>query len=549
MLSVRSRLGLAVWLFLAVPLAWAQPPAGGPKFTLDHFLARGADFEQQQLWQQAVEVYERALRVYPERGELRDRWRHAERRFSLSRRYHDPSFTGDLLGLSQNQALELYAEVLRKIQSYYVEGPDLGKLVDGGYRNLDLALGEDVFLDKAFSPRQREAARAARRSISLSEKPTIDNVDAATAAVARVADRCAQLDAQCSVAVILEFLTAASEGLDPYSTHLSPNRLRDLYSMIDGNFVGLGVEVKGGPGGLVIVDVLDDSPAKDASLADGETIVEVDGRSLLGLSPEEAANTLQGQAGSVARLAIRDKHGAQRRVSVVRREVVVHSVCQARLLDTRAGVGYVRLTSFQKQTARELEEAVDTLKQQGMRGLIVDLRGNPGGLLDTALHVANHFLDAGVLVSTQGRSWGQNWSHRARPMAVWTMPLAVLVDGESASASEIFAGAMQDHGRGVIVGARTFGKGSVQSIFPLRAANTGLRLTTAHFYSPKGKVYQGVGVTPDEIVHRPVGSIGEEIRLPRAPDPGQDPQLARAIEVVRARTAPEVPVTPVTATP
>lgn len=528
---ISRRAGFCTWFLLLIGTALsAQTP---PRVSLEQFLARGVDCERQQLWQQAAEVYERALRLYPDRPELRDRWQQAERRFSLSRRYHDSSFTGEMLELSQPDAIDLYAEVVRKIQSYYVDPIEPGRLVAAGRRNLDLALSESIFLERHLSPRQRELARSIRLALAKRAADSVHSTDEAVAEVVRDADLCRQLGLDAPVAVTMEYLAAASEGLDPYSTHLSPNRLRDLYALIDGNFVGLGVEVRGHSRGLVVMDVLPGSPAAEAGLAEGDILIAVDQQPIAGLSTEESANRLQGPAGSTVRLQVVRAGASPRQILLARREVIVHSITSAQILDRASGIGYVRMTSFQKQTARELEEAVAQLEQAGMRALVIDLRGNPGGLLDTALHVANRFISQGVLVSTQGRSWGQSWSHRARPMPTWSMPLAILIDGESASASEILAGAIQDHGRGTIVGTRSFGKGSVQSIFPLRSANTGLRLTTAHFYSPKGKVYQGVGVAPDVVVSRPRGSFGEELPVGRHVDLARDLQLARAAAVLR----------------
>jgi carboxyl-terminal processing protease len=212
---------------------------------------------------------------------------------------------------------------------------------------------------------------------------------------------------------------------------------------------------------------------------------------------------------------------------------VVHSVTETKMLGEPAVVGYVRLGSFQKLTVGELEAAVHQLLQSGMQSLIIDLRGNPGGLLDVALQVANHFINNGVLVSTRGRAWGQSFEHSARRgAAVWGFPLAVLIDGDSASASEIFAGAIKDHGRGLVVGTTSYGKGSVQSIFPLRSANTGLRLTTAYFYSPTGKVYQNTGVEPDLYVSRSLDALGQEVPVGRHPTPEDDPQLRAAYDAL-----------------
>ncbi len=172
------------------------------------------------------------------------------------------------------------------------------------------------------------------------------------------------------------------------------------------------------------------------------------------------------------------------------------------MLDARQGVGYLRLTCFQKTTRRDLEAALWQLHREGMKSLVVDLRGNPGGLLITAVEVVELFVDHGVIVSTHGRSAQEDFTYTSHGQATWQTPLVVLIDQDSASAAEIFAGAIRDHHRGTLVGVRSFGKGSVQGIFPLESSEAGLRLTTAKFYSPNGHPYARVGVEPDVQVRQ-----------------------------------------------
>jgi carboxyl-terminal processing protease len=181
--------------------------------------------------------------------------------------------------------------------------------------------------------------------------------------------------------------------------------------------------------------------------------------------------------------------------------VEVPSVESASIVDTRYGVAYLRLTSFQKSTGRDVDAALWKLHRQGMRVLIMDLRRNPGGLLTASVDVADKFVSHGPIVSTRGRSAGEDYDYRAHVMGTWRVPLVVLIDGDSASASEIFAGAIRDHKRGTIVGTRSYGKGSVQGIFPLSAAGAGLRLTTAKFFAPSGQPISRRGVQPDIRVH------------------------------------------------
>lgn len=188
----------------------------------------------------------------------------------------------------------------------------------------------------------------------------------------------------------------------------------------------------------------------------------------------------------------------------------VKSIPVAKILDTEQGIGYIQMTGFQKSSAVELDMALNRLRRQGMKSLIWDLRGNPGGLLTAAVEVLDRFIDDGTLVSTRGRTADQNFTYSAHRPGTWDIPLVLLIDGNSASASEIVAGAVRDHGRGEIVGRQSFGKWSVQSIYPARNG-TGLRLTTAKFYSPDGHSHSKIGVKPDVVIE-----LDEDDALPPA---------------------------------
>lgn len=505
-------------------------PARAPERSV--FLDRAQDLESRQLWQQAADIYQRALRHYPDDSELRDRWHSAEQLYSFSRRYHDTSFQKDLLELDESSALALYREVLGKVQTHYVRQVPIRDLLHSGYQTLEASLARPVFQSWNFPGATAATMESLRTRLGLAAQRLgeFQTTSEAAAEVRNVVRLCAVHGCKRPAAPVLEFLTGACEELDPYTAHLTPHRLDELYSMIDGNFVGLGVEVRGDDEGLQIVEVLPDSPASRAGLKDGEIILAVDGVNLAGLNAEDAANRLQGPGGSSVDISVRSKTASKRTVQILRQEVIVKSVRDYHILPESPGIGYIRIESFQKNTEEELAPVLDHLEQSGMRSLVIDLRGNPGGLLDISLDVANEFIGEGILVSTKGRAWGQNWQHHARAHRTRNYPLAVLVDGESASASEIFASAIQDHRRGTIIGTRTYGKGSVQSIFPLSSARTGLRLTTALFYSPNGKRLQGVGVEPDIAVTRGEPILGEEPPVPRRPTFENDPQLRAAIE-------------------
>jgi carboxyl-terminal processing protease len=199
----------------------------------------------------------------------------------------------------------------------------------------------------------------------------------------------------------------------------------------------------------------------------------------------------------MVRVQVNSPNQAPREVTVRRASVEVPSLENVKILDPATGVAYVKIPAFQKTTATDLEQALWDLHGKGMRSLVIDLRGNPGGLLTAAVEIADKFIADGGIVSTKGRSEQENFSYRAHRPGTWRVPLVVLIDGDSASASEIFAGAIKDSGRGKIVGTRSYGKGSVQGIFPLGKSGAGARLTTAKFYSPSGRAIANVGVTPD----------------------------------------------------
>lgn len=250
--------------------------------------------------------------------------------------------------------------------------------------------------------------------------------------------------------------------------------------------------------GLLLVNVIPESPASEGGANAGDLIVSIDGHDCRKLSTEEAAALLQGQPNSRVHIMLNDPvTGSERSANLVRRAVKVKSIPVAKIIDQANGIGYIRMTGFQKNTVEELDAAMSKLRRAGMKALVWDVRGNPGGLLPAAVEVLDRFLSDGVLVSTRGRVPDQNTIYSAHDdVNDWRGPLVLLVDGDSASASEIVAGAVHDHHRGTIVGRKTYGKWSVQSILPGHA-ETGFRLTTAKFYSPNGNNYSKVGIQPD----------------------------------------------------
>ena len=449
-------------------------------------LERGGKFEQERRWGDALTYYEDALRQFPGDVQLKRHFDLTRLHYDLGRRYHDRSFREMVGRLPVNEALDLYNEVLLKVQTHYVETPRWKDLVDWGTSNLEVALSEREFVELNQPKGSADVLTQFRQELrrAMAARPVQNRAEArdAVAAAAALAQQWLRVSGS---AVVLEYLCGATNSLDQYSTYLTADQLADVYSQIEGNFVGLGIEIKAMEGTLVIVRVIPGSPAKRTGVLDGDRILAINGRSMKNVSTDQAANMLQGESGTTVDLSVMAPGGKPRELHVQRQRVEVPSVDEVQLLDSAHGVAYLKLTCFQKTTYRDLDTALWKLHRSGMRSLVIDVRGNPGGLLVSAVEVADLFVDRGVIVSTRGRSAQEDFVYSAREAGTWHVPLVVLIDQDSASAAEIFAGAIRDHQRGTIVGKRSYGKGSVQGIFPLNTTNAGLRLTTAKFYSPK----------------------------------------------------------------
>ena len=287
-------------------------------------------------------------------------------------------------------------------------------------------------------------------------------------------------------------------NLDPHSAYLDAEAFQDLQIGTSGEFGGLGIEVSQEDGFLKVIAPIDDTPAQRAGIRAGDLIIRLDDVSVKGMALADAIQKMRGKPNTAITLTI-IREGARKplKIKLVREVIQVKSV-KSRLLEP--GFGYLRITQFQARTAQNLEQALQELEQQNkapLRGLVLDLRNNPGGVLNGAVEVTDDFLDGGVIVQTKGRGNGSDQSYQATPgNRIKAAPMVALVNGGSASASEIVAGALQDHRRALIVGERTFGKGSVQSILPL-GNGTAVKLTTARYYTPNGRSIQAEGIVPD----------------------------------------------------
>lgn len=290
-------------------------------------------------------------------------------------------------------------------------------------------------------------------------------------------------------------------GLDPHSTYLDKAAFQELRVGTTGEFGGLGIVVGMEDGFVKVVSPIDDTPAQKAGIKSGDLIIRLDNKPVKGMSLDEAVKLMRGKPGTqITLLVVRE--GVEKPLTFVltRDRIRVKSV-KSRLLED--GYGYVRISQFQERTAVDMRKAISRLKKKNkgsLKGLILDLRNNPGGLLDAAVDVADTFITSGTIVSVRGRNHANDVSHTATPSdMIKGAPMIVLVNGGSASASEIVSGALQDDKRAIIMGTKTFGKGSVQTVVPL-GNDTAIKLTTARYYTPSGRSIQAEGIEPDIVL-------------------------------------------------
>ena len=332
------------------------------------------------------------------------------------------------------------------------------------------------------------------RVLDLIERNYVDNVDTEKLAISAI--------------------EGMLKTLDPYSAYLTPERYKELEIGTSGEFGGVGIEISGENDILTVITPIEGSPAAKAGIKPGDLIIAIDGKSTQGLSVDEAVKSLRGPKGSTVKITIQSQGDKNPREVVLVRDIIYVKSVNSKLIDGR--IGYIKLSQFQEKTSEELVKAIEALEsgnKSQLNGLILDLRNNPGGLLTQAVEVADEFIDEGLIVSVKGRVEDQSTEYYAtKKDNTPGYPIVVLVNKGSASASEVVAEALQDKKRAIILGTKTFGKGSVQSIIKLDDGS-GLKLTTAKFYAPSGRSINQVGVIPDVIVE---DSQGKDLQLERA---------------------------------
>lgn len=343
-------------------------------------------------------------------------------------------------------------------------------------------------------------------------------------------------------ALILSAIKGLMAELDPHSAFLDSAQLDDMRISTRGEYSGVGIEVAVEDGQVRVVSSIEGGPAERAGVRAGDRIVAIDDAPVDAENLSDAVHRMRGKVGSTVKLTLaRPPHATSLELVLTRGKVQVSSV-KARLVE--AETGYVRISHFSETTARDLERAVRQLERENggpLAGLVLDLRDNPGGLLEAGVAVADAFLHQGVIVTAEGRAHDARFEMRAEPGDLLEgAPLAVLVNERSASASEIVAGALRDHGRATLVGRQTYGKGSVQTVVPLSDGHA-IKLTTSRYFTPSGASIQAVGITPDILID-PHADMKQAELDPSTGDPAQDGELRAALQALDATGRESAPL-------
>jgi carboxyl-terminal processing protease len=308
------------------------------------------------------------------------------------------------------------------------------------------------------------------------------------------------------------------ETLDPHSAYMPPNVFKEMQEETRGRFEGLGIEITVKDGVLTVVSPIEDTPAFKAGILAGDQILKIEAEVTKNMTLLDAVKRLRGPKGSKVTITIMREGFTKPREFTLTRDVIPVRSVRYELKEKH--YGYIRVSQFQEKTDTEFDKAMKALEEESkgsLKGLILDLRNDPGGLLDQAVKISDRFVDSGIIVSVEGRKEDQKMKFYARSQGtVPPYPLVVLINGGSASGSEIVAGAIQDHGRGIILGTQSFGKGSVQTIYPMKDGS-GLRLTTARYFTPSGRSIQAKGITPDIVVNLAKPEEEKEVAPPKLP--------------------------------
>ncbi|MCR5165430.1 MAG: S41 family peptidase [Thermoguttaceae bacterium] len=458
-------------------------------------------FEMAGDWDTAMEQYTIALRRFPASRKLQSHYTRAKVLYDIQKRFETDWYMKAARQYDSARLRTFVQNFWNIAATNCVHSLSMAEIFYRETRCMDIALGNATFRSNVLPNadlRQIEAFREEMRqyvrdSIITSRSELVN-------ATLEIGWRFQNRFGQNASLIVLEGLFDCVTSLDAYSEVLLPDQYQGVIASVSGSMVGLGVTIKTQNGRTEIVGIVPDSPAAHSDLRRGDQIIAVDNESVVGFSNRQISAKLEGPLGSSVSLRVQAKGDLPREIVLIRRPITLRSVDHAMILPDSNGVGYFRLSGFQHNSVAEIQQTLDQLQEQGMTSLIIDLRGNGGGTVESAVAISDLFLENGDILQTRGVN--SRLTQRAHSDSKWSeIPLALLIDGGSASASEIFAGAIQGLHRGVLVGKRSFGKGVIQTIYPIPESPFVMKLTTAQFFGPSGNCYDYVGVSPNYEVH------------------------------------------------
>jgi carboxyl-terminal processing protease len=523
------------WCFLVLP-SGATTPAWVDHVSNDELRRQAQQREQDGGWLAAAELYaELAKREPNQAAKWLAKQLTCRRQDRISRRYYSPHVRQQLLTLRLEEVLGLYEEILGKVHHHAVEEISAEQYFHHGFANFELALRNPAYRAVLFPQAIREDALA-DYLVGLRQQYQnlpLPNRKQAIREVRTLALNLEQDWGANPTAVVLEFAYASAEAVDEYTEYLPPELVQLMHraERADVASVGLGFYVLQGL--LWVSSVQADSPAAQAGLTQNDLILAIDGIPTQAMTLEEAEWRLLGIEGTPVTLEVTSQVGeASRQIKLSRQKLPTRSV-SGKILDAKVGIGLIHIGWFQDSTPEEFDQVYAKLQGQGIRGIILDLRGNPGGLLHAALQVADRFIPEGILTTTRGRSPGASMVYRAQDQQQIPLPTVVLVDPETASAAEVLAGALRDHRRGFLVGQKTFGKGCMQVVFSLRPGLGAVRITTAKWHTPTDLHIGGKGLLPDLLVEENADNTADA----QQPTDLSQRQLQAALQKVRLLAA------------
>jgi carboxyl-terminal processing protease len=521
-----KRVGDCIGALLLLLGLFASPASvSAQALNSDELLKQAQACETNGDWHEACCLYDELLHRHREDARLRQSYQRCLRHYRIVQRHQDKLYRAALERLTPAQALELYTHVLETIDRVYTDRQKCSPAVlfAQGLEELRLALSESIFVQEYLSAVAPEKLDSFQKKLSEWRQRKITNRFEArdqVRAIGRTAQQICSLGRPTLVTVIaLEFLSGACNALDEYTFFLTPGHFGEVQSSLRGRLVSIGVDLEGIDEQLVIRRVYPRSPAEKAGLKPHDRIVSIEGRSTSDLTVESAAELLRGRSGTIVRLEVvplGSLHGEVKSIEVKRAPVTVPSVDYELLeepyefvvndgMKVIFPIGKLTINYFQESTLQEVKEALTALQAIGMKVLILDLRRNPGGLFRSAVEVAELFLPEGIIVVSQSH-WIKDrkltGTIRADHPNALLIPMVVLIDGETASAAEVLAGALKDNGRAKLVGQTTFGKGTLQCVIALdkpyfERMPAGIRITVANVLSPHWQPYSGKGIEPD----------------------------------------------------